>query len=100
VWQDLVLGETICQTLSGFLAQNLERLVTEDAQALQPGVRGRGGVGRPKGGGHVYYSSSQFSFNLCRDLPLLVSIFLSDTHPHTHMSRPGSSSGWSAACSS
>ncbi len=38
MWQDLGLGETICLTLSGFLAQNLERLVTEDAKALQPGV--------------------------------------------------------------
>lgn len=41
VWQDLTLGETICHTLSGFLAHNLERLVgPEDAKALQqPGVR-------------------------------------------------------------
>ena len=41
MWQDLTLGETICHTLSGFLAHNLERLVTEDAKALQPGVRVR-----------------------------------------------------------
>ena len=41
VWQDLALGETVCHTLSGFLAHNLERLVgPEDAKALQqPGVR-------------------------------------------------------------
>lgn len=41
MWQDLTLGETICNTLSGFLAHNLERLVgPEDAKALQqPGVR-------------------------------------------------------------
>lgn len=39
VWQDLALGETVCATLSGFVAHNLERLVTEDDQVLQPGVR-------------------------------------------------------------
>ena len=46
MWQDLTLGETICNTLSGFLAHNLERLVgPEDAKALQqPGVRARLGV--------------------------------------------------------